>query len=195
VSRERELLQRVAVQLPVFDLKKASDLVDEIQELLAQPEQEPVAWQFRTFHGEHTVCPGWDVWEHCTEQKFNNVSEHVTKGFYQVRKLYTAPQKREPLSEEGRKSVMSEQQAEAWIIVNKETGYRTQVSDLTPFLYHREIFEVIPLYTAPPKREPLSEDKLDALAEANITDEGIAGYYLGFRDAEKAHGITGVDDE
>jgi len=41
------------------------------------------------------------------------------------------------------------------------------------------------------KREPLSEDKLDALAEANITDEGIAGYYLGFRDAEKAHGIGG----
>ena len=43
-----------------------------------------------------------------------------------------------------------EQQPEAWIIVNKETGYRTQVSNLTPFLYHREIFEVIPLYTAPP---------------------------------------------
>jgi hypothetical protein len=46
-----------------------------------------------------------------------------------------------------------------------------------------------PLYTAPQKREPLSEDKLDVLAEANITDEGIAGYYLGFRDAEKYHGI------
>ena len=85
-----------------------------------------------------------------------------------------------------------EQEPEAWIIVNKETGYRTQVSDLTPFLYHREIFEVIPLYTTPPvKSEPLSEDKLDVLAEANITDEGIAGYYLGFRDAEKAHGIGG----
>lgn len=50
----------------------------------------------------------------------------------------------------------------------------------------------IPLYTAPPKREPLSEDKLDVLAEANITDEGIAGYYLGFRDAEKMHGIGGL---
>ena len=47
------------------------------------------------------------------------------------------------------------------------------------------------LYTTPPKREPLSEDKLDVLAEANITDEGIAGYYLGFRDAEKHHGIGG----
>ena len=41
------------------------------------------------------------------------------------------------------------------------------------------------------KRKPLSEDKLDVLAEANITDEGIAGYYLGFRDAEKHHGIGG----
>ena len=41
------------------------------------------------------------------------------------------------------------------------------------------------------QREPLSEDKLDVLAEANITDEGIAGYYLGFRDAEKHHGIGG----
>ena len=65
------------------------------------------------------------------------------------------------------------------------------------FVYNKPIDEVyehhtvIPLYTAPPKREPLSEDKLDALAEANITDEGIAGYYAGFRDAEKAHGIGG----
>ena len=41
------------------------------------------------------------------------------------------------------------------------------------------------------KLKPLSEDKVDILAEANITDEGIAGYYLGFRDAEKMHGIGG----
>ena len=52
-----------------------------------------------------------------------------------------------------------------------------------------------PLYAAPSKREPLSEDKLDVLAEANITDEGIAGYYLGFRDAEKHHGIGGKEDD
>jgi len=55
MSKERELLARVAVQLLVFDLKQSSDLVDEIQELLAQPEhipdvgnmvtQEPVAWK------------------------------------------------------------------------------------------------------------------------------------------------------
>ena len=39
MSRERKLLEKVAVQLSVFDLKKASDLIGEIQELLAQPEQ------------------------------------------------------------------------------------------------------------------------------------------------------------
>ena len=60
MSKERELLQRVAVQLLVFDLKQSSDLVDEIQELLAQPEQtEPVE-----------ICPdcGSKVrWYHCRE--------------------------------------------------------------------------------------------------------------------------------
>ena len=83
---------KAAIESPISDVT--------VDDLAKQTEQEPVAWQFRTFHGEYTVCPGWDVWEHCTEQKFNNVSEHVTKGFYQVRKLYTAPPKREPLSEE-----------------------------------------------------------------------------------------------
>lgn len=81
-----------------------------------------------------------------------------------------------------------EQQPEAWIIVNKETGYRTQVSDLTPFLYNREIFEVIPLYTAPPKRERINHD--------DILDRSIDGsfeYKDGFMDgvmfAENHHGI------
>lgn len=89
-----------------------------------------------------------------------------------------------------------EQQPEAWIIVNKETGYRTQVSDLTPFLYHREIFEVIPLYTAPPKREPLSDEEVRAKYRDIALDNPlyVPSYYAGFRDAERTHGI-GVDDE
>jgi hypothetical protein len=62
----------------------------------------------------------------------------------------------------------SEQQPEAWIIVNKETGFRTQVASIAPFMYEKDMFEVIPLYTHP-KPEPLSEDKLDVLAEANMT--------------------------
>jgi len=86
-----------------------------------------------------------------------------------------------------------EQQPEAWIIVNKETGYRTQVSDLTPFLYHREIFEVIPLYTEPPKREPLNDKEIHKLSLENF--KGILSDRINFvRAIEKAHGI-GVDDE
>ena len=83
-----------------------------------------------------------------------------------------------------------EQQPEAWIIVNKETGYRTQVSDLTPLLYHREIFEVIPLYTAPPKREPLSDEAIAKL----WANKSPANEFECVRLVEKAHGI-GVDDE
>ena len=60
MGKERELLARVAVQLLVFDLKQSSDLVDEIQELLAQPEQtEPVE-----------ICPDCGskvTWYHCRE--------------------------------------------------------------------------------------------------------------------------------
>jgi hypothetical protein len=44
MSKERKLLEKVAVQLLVFDLKKASDLVDEIQELLAQPDARTCEW-------------------------------------------------------------------------------------------------------------------------------------------------------
>ena len=80
-----------------------------------------------------------------------------------------------------------EQQPEAWIIVNKETGYRTQVSDLTPFLYHREIFEVIPLYTAPQKREPLSNIDIKE-ASRNAKD---MSFYNGVKWAERQHGIGG----
>jgi hypothetical protein len=88
----------------------------------------------------------------------------------------------------------TEQEPEAWIVVNKETGYRTQVSDLTPFLYNREIFEVIPLYTAPPKREPLGDGITADMYRANKKATHPDSYWAGVNDAEKAHGI-GVDDD
>ena len=39
------------------------------------------------------------------------------------------------------------------------------------------------------KREPLSDEILCPIAEARINDEGIAGFYDGFRYAEKHYGI------
>jgi len=84
-----------------------------------------------------------------------------------------------------------EQQPEAWIIVNKETGYRTQVSNLTPFLYHREIFEVIPLYTAPPKREPLSDKDIGKGFLLTDVWHRYECFIAGVEFAEKHHGIGG----
>lgn len=86
----------------------------------------------------------------------------------------------------------SEQQPEAWIVVNKETGYRTQVSHF-PDSYDKNTFEVIPLYTSPPTREPLSDEEIDKGYQ-----ESDGNYYdLAFRDgvrfAEKHNGIGGVE--
>jgi hypothetical protein len=79
-----------------------------------------------------------------------------------------------------------EQQPEAWIVINKETGFRTQVASIAPFMYEKDMFEVIPLYTSPPKRNPLSYEHLEALADEF---EGCP-MTLG-RAVEMAHGIGG----
>ena len=51
----------------------------------------------------------------------------------------------------------------------------------------------MPLYAAPPKREPLSDlDVFKLYEEAEYI--GFLAYRKGIKDAEKAHGI-GVDDE
>jgi hypothetical protein len=52
----------------------------------------------------------------------------------------------------------------------------------------------VPLYLAPPKREPLSDlDVFTLYEEAEYI--GFLAYRRGIKDAEKAHGITGENDE
>ena len=48
------------------------------------------------------------------------------------------------------------------------------------------------LYTAPPKRKPLTDDQIDAIVRRNvtITDQNLAGaVYMSMRELEAAHGI------
>ena len=76
-TKERELLQRIV------DYMWEGELVDEIKELLAQPEQteqEPVAWMQD------------DIELYVLEEK------DIVRGY--VIPLYTAPPKQEPLSDE-----------------------------------------------------------------------------------------------
>ena len=101
-------------------------------------------------------------------------TKEYVKTAFNVIPLYTTPPTREPLSDEVHEEPPTPDVYTASPMTHREAylrGYEKAVCSL--------------------KREPLSEDKLDVLSEANITDEGIAGYYLGFRDAEKMYGIGG----
>ncbi len=73
MSLERELLTRAVMSL---DSEYSNELIDEIKELLAKPEQEPIGW--------------WD-------EKLGFFKE---KHFDQLQPLYTARPKREPLSDD-----------------------------------------------------------------------------------------------
>ena len=96
MSKERELLRRVKVLLECSNmepLQRQTDLiVGEIKELLAQPEQEPVAWMY-----DHQIEVGYDKY---TEV---NIIETCARNLesnncINIRPLYLAPSKQEPLS-------------------------------------------------------------------------------------------------
>jgi len=55
--------------------------------------------------------------------------------------------------------------------------------------------DVMPLYASPPKREPLSDGTTADMWHANKKATHADSYWAGVSDAEKAHGITGVEDE
>ena len=103
MSKERELLREImgyiasgVVSITSNDLGDAAETLHEIQELLAQPEtkQEPVAWMY-----DHQLEVGYDKY---TEV---NIIETCARNLesnncINIRPLYLAPPKREPLSVE-----------------------------------------------------------------------------------------------
>lgn len=84
ISYERELLKKIVGSHYHGSSQLIVGLKFEIEEILAQPEQKPVAWINGGIGGETAV--GW----------YENDIANLPKGT----KLYTAPSKREPLSDE-----------------------------------------------------------------------------------------------
>jgi hypothetical protein len=77
-----------------------------------------------------------------------------------------------------------EQQPEAWIVINKETGYRIQVSYF-PDLYNKDMFEVIPLYTAPPNHE--QDSITDATLRAYMPNgSAVSNVYEAYEEGRKS---------
>ena len=50
------------------------------------------------------------------------------------------------------------------------------------------------IYTAPPKREPIEDGELEVWYSQHAWSMDKQEYIWGFRDAEKAHGITGGEE-
>lgn len=84
----------------------------------------------------------------------------------------------------------STQEPEAWILEDKKTGYRRQ-SAYKPTVLDKEAYKVIPLYTAPPKREPLSDGEITTNTPKTIPIGERLAFHAGIRWAEHQHGITG----
>lgn len=84
-----------------------------------------------------------------------------------------------------------EQEPEAWILEDKKTGYRRQCA-YKPTVLFKEAYKVIPLYTAPPKREPLSDDVIwDGIPSQGVPDWKAMSFIKGIKFAEKMHRIGG----
>ena len=91
MSKERELLARVLTS-ELWSVQK--ELQAEIKQILAQPEQEPVAWMY-----DHHIEVGYDK-----HTEFNIVETCArnleSDNCINIRPLYLAPPKHEPLSDE-----------------------------------------------------------------------------------------------
>lgn len=82
--------------------KVADEEVLKEVEFAATVAQEPVAWEYRTFHGDDTVTPGWSKWERIepqgryshetVESRVEEIQSYIDRGYrYQLRALYTVP--------------------------------------------------------------------------------------------------------
>ena len=106
MSKERELLQRAKILL---DCVCTSPVQKEIEELLAQPEQEPVAWQYRT---KPNWIEEWNDWENCSKGTYEDYKRFpiMHDWVYETRELYASPPNCELLSDGELKTIAVEEE-------------------------------------------------------------------------------------
>jgi hypothetical protein len=100
MSKERELLIHAVERLKYINYEDdhlTNDLIQTIEELLAQPEpeQEPVVLQYRT---KPNWTGNWSKWEDCRKESYEDyIRVPILHDWtYETRELYTAPPKQEP---------------------------------------------------------------------------------------------------
>ena len=106
MSKERDLLNKAIELIQIVPMMASignvppdfgSELILEIQELLAQPEQEPVAWMYDLDMMIHPIS-------NTRSQRFGQLTAidptNRQQDAVNIRPLYLAPPKREPLSQD-----------------------------------------------------------------------------------------------
>jgi hypothetical protein len=95
MSKERELLIHAVERLKYINYEDdhlTNDLIQTIEELLAQPEpeQEPVVLQYRT---KPNWTGNWSKWEDCRKESYEDYMRVpiLHDWTYETRELYTAP--------------------------------------------------------------------------------------------------------
>ena len=206
MSKEREFLKKLR-----YASLLENDLRKELEELLAQPEhiedkfdrvksnrefyqagyaeaelklkpeqeQEPVAWMWEE-EGD----------EGCVETTIDINKPRVNMYRENIRPLYIAP----PVKSE---------HIEDKLAMFAPVGYLYKQMDCygewatifkvdKPYITWHDIKDIVPLYTSPKKREPLSDEEITkAFMQSDFGTWDSKSYRSGFRDAEKCHGIGG----
>jgi hypothetical protein len=166
MSRERELLKRVLASSHLV-----TRLEKEIQQLLAQPEQEPVAWMYEWTNETGDIVKGVYV------------GSHKASHLYELANLvplYLTPPKRE---QEPINFDLDRMKLAVEAPVSDVTGEELMKQVKSNRVFYQEGYAQAELDL---EREPLSYEHLEALVDT------YHGYPMTFgRAIEKAHGITG----
>jgi hypothetical protein len=182
MSVERELLKKILMLYKEDKFCILWEAVNEIEKLLAQPEQteqEPVAWIDDGSLKSLQESTGYAL------RFLTNDTENLKNTDVP---LYLAPPKREPVAW---KETLIERFQSAFDSEMFQTDEGEALILLEDAICYIEEF-------APPKRKPLSNEDIANLEIQSKTLDTLDyryGFIEGFLCAEKAHDITGVDDE
>ena len=83
----------------------------------------------------------------------------------------------------------TDQEPEAWMLIDKETGARIPKAYKPEHGVNKDRWELYPLHTTLPKREPLSDEEICEI----LLKKEWKGFVELVRIIEKAHGIGGEE--
>ena len=171
-------------ELKAFDLETYNKLKDIFG---ARPD----IYQFRS---KLIDDKDWGHWILCNKTSYEGYKNNPTfqQWTYQVRKPRVRPERTELNQKSFRGLELSgdsyPQDPVAWLLSSKDSSY-SELRKTEPEGTDMYLYQIKPLYTSLPKREPLSEDAIKAIVNQLPTAVDLGTGIEFCRIIEKAHGI------